>query len=117
MTHTDWPRSLANVDDPTFKSPEWERRRAALAMEVAAQVGQPHERQPQPEPLRWTSEPPAQEGWWWNRQRDTGIAVPVFVFRQGISYYLLDPGGKHQCDVRGRWRDEWSDRPISEPVP
>lgn len=109
-----------DLDEPTFQSPEWQRKRAVGApLEIFPSIGVAHERRPEPTPqdaMRWTSVPPAQQGWFWLRSHGHS-AIPVYVFRRGLSFYVLDTDGQREADVRGFWRDQWSSAPISEPEP
>lgn len=103
---------MTNLDVPTFE------RRGGLPMEPVGMVGKPHETRAEgvrPPSLSWSSSPPLEPGWYWQRTSRDSSAIPMLVFERGRYLYALDPGGKHEWDVRAM-RCAWAG-PMLEPEP
>lgn len=66
--------------------------------------------------MKWTTEKPTKEGWYWYNDTVTGKSKEiVFIWRSGIGDLHIGFNTESEVYLLSEIYGEWSDQPIPEP--
>lgn len=64
--------------------------------------------------LRWTSEPPTEEGWYWWREGPASATIEIVEIRGKVAFFL-NRYGRSVARTAPYYRGQWWPAPIAPP--